>query len=93
MSMSTQNWEIVHYFDYSDAGIEVEEEGLTQMRFGEYLVERGQITRAQLLSALMEQDRCPGTAIGALLVAMGVIDASAMHQALHDFQNIPVLAF
>ena len=48
----TNDRDVIHYFEYSNHGIEVDEEGLTEVPFGEFLLENSSLTRTQLLSAL-----------------------------------------
>jgi hypothetical protein len=45
------------YFEYSNHGVEVVEDGLQELSFGEYLVERRALSRYQLFRALQMQDR------------------------------------
>lgn len=69
--------DLAHYFEYSSAGIEVVQEGLEQMGFGEYLVAKDAITRHDLFKALQLQDQNPGVKLGeclAKLGAMGYVD-------------------
>src|SRR5688572_15200293 len=63
--------ELAHYFEYSSTGLEIMGDGLEEMRFGEYLVGAGAISRQQLLTALMFQDRNPGVRIGECIAALG----------------------
>jgi hypothetical protein len=51
--------ELRHFFEYSAVGVDVVADGLQEVPFGEFLVERGALTRYQLLRALMMQDRYP----------------------------------
>ena len=77
MRPETYQKDLAHYFEYSSAGIEVVQEGLEQMSFGEYLVTKDAITRHDLFKALQLQDQNPGVKLGeclAKLGAMGYID-------------------
>ncbi len=46
--------EITTFFEYGADGIEVVHDGLEEMSFGEYLVDKKALTRAELLAALCE---------------------------------------
>ncbi len=73
---STHN-DISHYFEYSSHGIDVLQDGLQPLSFGEYLVSEQAISRQELFAALQLQDRNPGVKLGeciAKLGAMGYID-------------------
>ena len=69
----TSSHQIAHYFEYSDHGIEVVEDGLTEIPFGEYLVDAGTLSRDQLFSAMMFQDKNPGVRIGECIAALGFL--------------------
>ena len=67
--------DLKHYFEYSNQGVEVEEDGLKEISFGEYLVDQGILDRFQLFRALQMQDRRLGEAAAALGYApIGVIE-------------------
>ena len=53
-----------HYFEYSAQGVDVVEDGLKEISFGEYLVDQGVLDRFQLFRALQMQDRLPGVRLG-----------------------------
>ncbi len=77
MRPETYRKDLAHYFEYSNSGVEVVQEGLEQMSFGEFLVGREAITRHDLFQALQLQDQNPGVKLGeclAKLGAMGYID-------------------
>ena len=65
--------EIRHFFEYSAVGVDVVADGLQEVPFGEFLVERRSITRYQLLRALMMQDRYPGVRLGECAAALGYV--------------------
>jgi hypothetical protein len=75
---------IAHYFEYSDE-IELVEEGPREIQFGEYLVECGLLTRAQLFIALCEQDRQPGIPFGEIVAALGFVPYPEIDRRLTDF--------
>ncbi|MBK9031420.1 MAG: hypothetical protein IPL61_08795 [Myxococcales bacterium] len=62
-----------HFFEYSAAGVQVLEDGLQEIPFGEFLVDRGAINRYQLLRALWMQDRFPGVRLGECAAALGYV--------------------
>ncbi len=65
--------DIAHYFQYSSSGLEVLEDGLKEVPFGEFMVERAVIDRVQLLRALQMQDRHPGVRVGECAAALGYV--------------------
>jgi len=83
--------EIESYFELGEAGVEVIEEGLVEMTFGEYLVERGALTRAQLLEAMMEQDQHPGVSLGEVVAWLGHLPYVEVDQLLTDWSSVPVV--
>ena len=60
-----------NYFQYSAAGVVVVADGLQDVPFGEFLVERAVLTRYQLLRALQMQDRFTGIRLGECAAALG----------------------
>ncbi|MEZ4400988.1 MAG: hypothetical protein R3B06_13260 [Kofleriaceae bacterium] len=70
---STASSDIRHFFEYSAAGVEVIGDGLEEVPFGEFLVDRGAIDRYQLLRALQMQDRHPGVRLGECAAALGYV--------------------
>lgn len=83
--------EIAHYFEYSDVGLQVEVDGLVEVPFGEYLVERQALTRAQLFRALMEQDRHPGVPLGEVVAALGLIPSDQVEALLAEYNALDVV--
>ena len=83
--------EITSYFELDRMGIEVVEEGLQEMPFGEFLVERGVLTRAQLLEAMMEQDRNPGIPLGEVIAWLGYMTYPEVDRLLTEWSAIPVI--
>lgn len=69
--MGELNRDLHHYFEYSSAGVQVEEDGLKTVTFGEYLVDVGAVDRYQLLLALQAQDESPGARLGDCMAALG----------------------
>ena len=89
--MATQDRDIRHYFEYSSAGIEVEEDGLKEMTFGEYLVESRAIDRYQLLRALQMQDSNPGVRLGECIAALGYLPYPEIENHLTSWKGVEVL--
>jgi hypothetical protein len=86
------NREIESFFEYGTDGIEViEEGGLKEMSFGEYLVERRAVTRAELLAALCEQDRNPGIPLGEVIAWLGYMSYPEVDKLLTEWSTIPIL--
>ena len=81
--MST-NPELSHYFQ----SIEVLEEGLKEMTFGEYLVEQEVLDRFQLFRALQMQDRVPGARIGECAAALGYAPINAIERLYVRFTDV-----
>ena len=67
-----------HYFEYSSIGIEVLEDGLKEIPFGEFLVEQRIVDRYQLFQALQMQDRYPEIRIGECAAALGYAQISVI---------------
>jgi len=80
-----------HYFEYSDAGIEVLQDGLQELTFGEYLVERGALTRPQLLDALFEQEKNPGVPLGEVVAFLGFLPYGQIDLLLTQWSQLPTL--
>jgi hypothetical protein len=79
------------YFELEGAGVELVEEGLPEMTFGEFLVDRAGVTRAQLLEAMMEQDRNPGVPIGEVIAWLGYLPYPEVDRLLTEWSSIPVV--
>lgn len=78
-----------HYFEYSSQGISVEEDGLKEITFGEYLVDQGVVDRYQLFRALQLQDRSPGVRLGEAVAALGYAPIGAVERLYQRFTSIP----
>ncbi len=72
--------DIHHYFEYSNSGVEVLEDGLQEISFGEYLVDQGVLDRYQLFRALQMQDRMPGIRLGECAAALGYAPISKIEK-------------
>ena len=79
--------ELDDFFAYAPVGVEVEP-GLVDVRFGEYLVERGLLDRSQLLRALQLQDLMPNLRIGLCAVALRFISQSTLVSAVADWLTL-----
>ena len=77
------------YFEYSHSGIEVVEDGLQEIWFGEYLVEQGVLDRYQLFRALQMQDRLPGVKLGEAAAALGYAPIAAIERLYERFTKLP----
>ena len=85
---STSNQELANYFEYSKKGVDVVEDGLKEITFGEYLVDQGVLDRFQLFRALQMQDRLPGVRLGECAAALGYAPINAIERLYERFQQI-----
>lgn len=76
------------YFEYSSQGVELIDERLEEVRFGEYLVDQGIVDRFQLFRALQHQDRSPGMLLGEAAAALGYAPAGAIERLYARFQEL-----
>jgi hypothetical protein len=88
---SSTRREIAHYFEYSGVGIEVVEDGLVEIPFGEYMVERKALSRQQLFEALMAQDHHPGVPIGEVVASLGFVPYQQVDKLLADYNALDVI--
>ncbi len=91
MRRPSSSSELAHYFETSPIGIEIVEDGLKELPFGEYLVERGLLTRMQLYQALTTQDRNPGVPFGEVVAAMGFVSPEVVDDALAEYNSLPAV--
>ena len=82
--------ELDDFFAFAPVGVEVEP-GLVDVRFGEYLVERGHLDRSQLLRALQLQDRVPNLRVGLCAVALRFISQTALVSAVADWLTLTAI--
>lgn len=80
--------DLMHYFESSSTGVEVEEEGLKEIQFGEYLVDQGIVDRFQLFKALQMQDRLPGVRLGEAVAALGYAPIGAIERLYGRFAQL-----
>lgn len=91
MRPETSRHEIDHYFEASSQGIEVLQDGLEPLSFGEYLVHRRAITRAELFEALKLQDASPGVRLGECLAALGSLRYEQVERHLAAWNRLRVV--
>lgn len=87
-SAAKNKQDLMHYFEYSSKGIELEEDGLREIRFGEYLVDQGVIDRFQLFKTIQMQDRLPGVRLGEAAAALGYAPIGAIERLYSRFQQL-----
>lgn len=85
---ATHSKEIQRYFEHSQSGIDVLEDGLKEVSFGEFLVEAGVLDRFQLFRALQMQDRLPGVRLGECAAALGYAPISAIERLYERFTEL-----
>lgn len=88
---SSNKRDIAHFFEYSSQGVQVEADGLTEVTFGEFLVEQRVLTRPELLRALQLQDKHPGTRIGECVAALGILPYPRIEQYLRVWNAMEVV--
>jgi hypothetical protein len=91
MAKATTRNELAHYFEYSPLGIEVIDDGLQEVTFGEFLVDQRAITRTQLFAALQLQDRQPGARIGECIAALGFLRYRDVENYLREWNSLAVV--
>jgi hypothetical protein len=75
------------YFE-SPEGFEVIADGLSEISFGEYLVDQGVVDRFQLFRALQMQDRLPGVRLGECAAALGYAPIGAIERMYKRFTQL-----
>ena len=80
--------ELRRYFEYTSKGIEVVEDGLKEVPFGEFLVEEHVVDRFQLFRAMQLQDKHPGTRIGECAAALGYTHISVVERLYARFLQL-----
>jgi hypothetical protein len=88
---SPQERAIAHYFEASSSGVEVVQDGLQEVPFGEFLVDTGKLSRSQLLSAMMFQDRNPGVRIGECVAALGFVPYEDVDRLFAEYAHCDVV--
>ena len=82
--------ELHRYFEYSHSGVEVLQDGLQVIAFGEFLVDQGVLDRYQLFRALQMQDRLPGVRLGEAAAALGYAPINAIERLFERYTKMPV---
>lgn len=80
--------DIQKYFEYSQSGVDVIEDGLKEISFGEFLVDQGVLDRFQLFRALQMQDRLPGVRLGECAAALGYAPIAAIERLYERFTQL-----
>ena len=80
--------DLERYFEYSQSGVDVVEDGLKEVSFGEYLVEQGVVDRFQLFRALQMQDRLPGVRLGECAAALGYAPIAKVEKLYSQFAQL-----
>src|SRR6266704_2169152 len=83
--------DLASYFEYSQSGVHVVEDGLKEIAFGEYLVEEQVLDRFQLFRALQMQDRLPGVRLGECAAALGYAPIGAIERMFLRFQELHII--
>jgi hypothetical protein len=83
--------DIASYFEYSNHGIEVVQEGLEEIPFGEFLVAENALTRYQLFRALQLQDQPPHRRIGECIAALGYLTGEQIKDYLRKWNGLDVV--
>ena len=82
-------YDLRHYF--SESGVEVVEDGLKEITFGEFLVEAGVMDRFQLFRALQMQDRLPGVRVGECVAALGYAPIGRIEKLFTTFMQLQTI--
>jgi len=77
-----------NFFEAPKQGVDVLEDGLKEVTFGEYLVDQGVLDRFQLFRALQMQDRLPGVRLGECAAALGYAPITAIERLYERFQQL-----
>jgi hypothetical protein len=85
---SNHSKEIQRYFDDAQNGVDVLEDGLKEISFGEFLVDAGVLDRFQLFRALQMQDRLPGVRLGECAAALGYAPIAAIERLYERFAEL-----
>lgn len=86
--MTTSPTDLRSYFEHSSAGVDLEQDGLKEMTFGEFLIDRSAINRQQLFSALQLQDRHPGIRLGECVAALGYLPFAEVERHLTSWKLV-----
>lgn len=86
--MTTSPTDLRNYFEHSSVGVDLEQDGLKEMTFGEFLIDQSAINRQQLFSALQLQDRHPGIRLGECVAALGYLPFAEVERHLTSWKNV-----
>ncbi len=84
--------DLASYFEFSQSGVQLVEDGLKEIGFGEYLVEEQVLDRYQLFRALQMQDRLPGVRLGECAAALGYAPINAIEKIYARFLELQTVA-
>jgi hypothetical protein len=88
----TSTHELHRYFEYTPRGVEVVEDGIKQISFGEYLVQAQVLDRFQLFRALQLQDRMPGVRLSEAAAALGYAPIGAIEKIYARFVELSTVS-
>jgi hypothetical protein len=88
LASATNAQDLQRYFEYATKGVDVVEDGLKEITFGEYLVDQGVLDRFQLFRALQMQDRLPGVRLGECAAALGYAPINAIERMYERFIKV-----
>tara|TARA_R110002096_G_scaffold350395_2_gene543509 strand:+ start:94841 stop:95122 length:282 start_codon:yes stop_codon:yes gene_type:complete len=91
MRPRTNQNDLSHFFEYSGLGLQVLEDGLLQVSFGEYLVGQKAISREELLRGLQLQDQNPGVKLGECLAKLGAMSYQQVEVHLQNWNRVSVV--
>lgn len=91
MRPATSISELSHFFEYSSPSLQVLEDDLVELGFGEYLVNKAAITREELFRALQLQDQQPSALLGECLATVGAIGQSRVEEHLAAWNRLGVV--
>lgn len=77
-----------HYFADATPAAATAEAGLTEVCFGEFLVDQGIVDRFQLFRALQMQDRMAGVRLGEAVAALGFAPIGAIERLYQRFTQL-----
>lgn len=90
-TVSRNQTDLASYFEFSQNGVDVVEDGLKEISFGEYLVEEQVLDRYQLFRALQMQDRLPGVRLGECAAALGYAPINAIEKIYARFVELQTI--
>lgn len=91
MRPATSTSDLSHFFEYSRPNLQVLEDDLVELSFGEYLVSQAAITREDLFRALQLQDNRPSALLGECLANLGAIGPSTIEEHLAAWNRLGIV--